>query len=593
MEFFRELSRNTLVGILTGAFAVVMVLGSIERGFSSKTAISGHTQRRAQHQFQSLVRAHWQQHGATPSQSDMLVYQKQALHMSAVQTKLGNYFRSIGFELPPKQIAKIAVHQPNLRPLLDKLNSNDAKSRADAPMQLEEMKDFIERNSFESGITNSVIIPEYNRERLRRVFMQERTYQWLEIDSSYLEKNDTSIDNEAEIHQYYETHNFPTEASAQIAYVRLDPDQVPQTHISDLTVKKMIEQGELAAPSITQIKATAYRLSPKAGPKDQLLAHAKDASMHVHGLPDSYQSQNLYYHTQENVTLPVSALTHVSLADLTPGKYVFQHMHGKPTIFKVDRVDQSACLSQACIDAVKKQWVAKTHDAQLTTLSTQLQESKLYAPKDIHKLASAHQLKVQTSNHFHLNSAIDKRDSERLRQHVFTHGVKHSAISEPVKLEDGSIVFYKVLEHKPETKAPLASVRQRIIQILHKQHRHAQAEKDTALSVQQLHNGDTIEKIAQKFDSKIHESKSKKQLMESLPTSVLEAADKIPSPHLGWSKPVLVHVPEAQKWFLLALTNVLYTNIHNSSEDNIVKDPELHAVLQRQELNAMYLELLA
>jgi hypothetical protein len=225
--------------------------------------------------------------------------------------------------------------------------------------------------------------------------------------------------------------------------------------------------------------------------------------------------------------------------------------------------------------------------------SNNLQESKLYEPKDLQKVAKDNGLKVQTSETFTPEASIHSLKSGRLIDHVFNTGIKQQGISDAVKLEDGSVVFYKVLEHTPESKAPMEAVRQDITEQLRKEHRQQQTIKDTGLSIKQLHNGDSIEKIAQKFGSKIQQSKDKNILRQRLPIKVLEEADKIASPNIGWSRPILVDSPDENKWYLVALTNVLYTNIHNSAEENIVKDPELHTVLQRQELNSLYQEILA
>ena len=119
-----------------------------------------------------------------------------------------------------------------------------------------------------------------------------------------------------------------------------------------------------------------------------------------------------------------------------------------------------------------------------------------------------------------------------------------------------------------------------------------QLDNEIKLSVKKLHNGENIEILAKKFKTSIQKANSFKELKDKVPAQIVQAASQIPSTDIGWAKPILQYNQEDKHYYLLTLKDVVYTDKNSTSVSNIISDEAITQILQSQEINSIYQEIL-
>ena len=165
-------------------------------------------------------------------------------------------------------------------------------------------------------------------------------------------------------------------------------------------------------------------------------------------------------------------------------------------------------------------------------------------------------------------------------------------ISDTIELDNGNVIVYQIESFTPTEKEPLENVRDHIINTLRTNHINSQLAKDTTLAIKQLHNGEPIDSLAKKFQSSIKQS-NKISDIKKLPSQIQLAAQRIPSADMGWMKPALEYHPESKKWYLLALTDIVYANKSNAAIDTIASDEKVENVLKNLETNIVFKDILS
>ena len=193
-----------------------------------------------------------------------------------------------------------------------------------------------------------------------------------------------------------------------------------------------------------------------------------------------------------------------------------------------------------------------------------------------------------------MDTPISKQlDSQTLKQSLFSQPKMRKSISDPIKLENGQIMFYQIVDFIAESKRPLQDVREQILTQLRAQQIQTKLENDCKHSVKALHNGTSIETFAKKFKTILQTRAASKLSASDLPASVLAASKRIPSSHQGWTKPILSYHAEDNSWYLLALKSVVYTDKNTASVEQIISDEAASSLLIRQELEALYHDILS
>ena len=201
--------------------------------------------------------------------------------------------------------------------------------------------------------------------------------------------------------------------------------------------------------------------------------------------------------------------------------------------------------------------------------------------------------KIYTSNTHTPQSIIKAHSSEALAHALFDQNEEPSdKISNPITLPDGKTIIFKIIKHNQSEKKPIESVREQIAGILHEKHMLSKLKSDLSVAVKQLHNGDGIDTLCKKFETTVEFSKPN-QTPNVLPSHILQAATRIPSGNIGWTKPLLEYDPDSKSWYLLSLRTVVYTDKNNSAVENIIADEKLQNFLKSIEISSIYRDILS
>ena len=538
----------------------------------------------------SLLQAHFNQYGTEPSQQHFNEYHGQVLKALETQSRFNRFFRSHNFAISTKQLMRFVQANEHTKSLFEKIDRTSVADRETVPAQLEDMKAHAEKTIFESGIASSAIATDDHIEGLRSVFMQERAYQWLKIDDSYIEPESLSVDNEAEIQQYYQTQDFPQPSSATIRYVIVDPSSVSARKISTEQMRTRIRSGQSESPLRHRFDIRSYVLDASLS---KLIPEADQTRIKtlLSEIPEKYQQHSsVYYERFTDETLSESQAKKLSIDHATEGSCILSSDSKKDTIVCLNKVISEPCKTQACIDQATKSYNAKGVSDAVNLKLAAIQNDKLFTPKDLDAISKKHKLTLQKSPSFTMSTSVSKSiTNDALNKAVFSNG--HSpallTIRGPVKIDKDRFAFYQITDYNNETKKPLHDVRNQITAILHKQQMNLKLMNDCELSVKQLHNGVNISVLAKKFKTKVFSSNQKLSASEQLPDAILQSAQQIPSSRLGWTKPILKYHADANAWYLLALSDVVYTDKNTSSVDHIINDDAVIRLIQRRELNAM------
>ena len=577
---------------LTSLFAVAMISVGLERSIFAPIRQST-THSKAQVKFNNLIRAHLAESKTELTAKEIEQYKHQAVQIAQNQAKIESFLSKNHFQVSTKQLIKLAEQEPQFKPLLAKLEAMDPTSRKEIPQQLQEIKTYVEQKIFESSILNSSISTESSKEHLRSVFMQERTYEWLVIDKSYLQDAITDVENEAEIHEYYDRNDFPTLPSAKISFIELSKKQAKTPQMSMQELRAAVDSNAIAPVMKQTFDVTVYEISQSKTAhmlNQESLTIAENSSP----LPEKYQEQpSIYYQKVMTQSLDAKQAKELRINHAKEGQYVYSQSNGKEKLVRLNSRKENKCLTIACLKTAKQKWIEQEQAKAINQQVTAIQEEKLYNPKNLSAVAKKLQLRIAHSDTFTPESKISsKLDSQILKNLIFSpQAEKIKTISSPLKLENGNVIIYQIQSLTPSTKKPLSDVRVKIVEHLHQQRISKKLAEDASLSIKQLHNGESIQTLEKKFKTRI-KSTSANNGANKIPSQLLEAAKRIPSSNIGWTKPIIQYMPENDSWYLLSLSNVIHTDKYSSAVENIANDETITALLQHQELNTIYKEIL-
>ena len=595
MQLLRDISKSRISLALTGVFALLMVIAGNERLFSTVSPKPTNSiERSAQHKMQRLISAYQNEHRREPLPNELAAIEQQAYHIARYQDRYTSYFRKHDFTLSTRQLLKQIQLNKNLEPLLKHLDKVDGNNRTGISEHLKDIKDSILQETLQSSIYRSAIIPTSDIERLRNAFMQERTYQWLKINHQYLiEEEHNTVNNEAEIQSYYEANDFPSTPTAQIQYIRLKAPAVNRKPTTE-ELNESIQSGRIAPPKTSKHHLEIYHLTTQ---QSQLWIGTQDISKQLEEaeIPAIFRDrQKLHYTKTQTMALTEDELSKHRLPVLASGRSTFIKRDQKWLLVRNRTTTTSTCTTSKCQQTTVAAWQKMMQQEHLDKLSAQIQEGKLYHPKDITKVANITNHTVETSPSMSPHKIPKNLQGKSLKQSLFNSkdSNPHKRISEPVLLDNGDILFYQIIAYQPVFKRPLEDVRKQITTELHKQHIQKKLKNDLSVAITQLHNGDGIDTISKKFKARLHYSAPNTTLSE-LPTRIREAALNIPSGNIGWTKPVLDYDTESGSWYLLSLRTVVYTNKNNSSVDNIITDERLSNMLRNHESSTIAMDILS
>lgn len=338
-------------------------------------------------------------------------------------------------------------------------------------------------------------------ERFVRLYMQNRDYAYLTVPAAYFEKN-TTISPEA-ISDYYKKHQkeFMTPEQVSLEYVTLSMSHIKdKIKISDEEVTRYYDENQnnyltpaqwqvahilFAAPEeaskedLDQIQKKAedaYELLQKNPEQfDQMVSTTSDDKLSVADkgqLPWITAGQNDYDKILSNLTKPGE----ISAPEKTKHGYeIFKLIAYKPvTIKSLPQVKTT----------IQEQLLTEMAQTQYAQALEQLSDLSYQSPDSLEPVSDTLKLKIEKTHSFSRAGGTDiLTKNPQVINAAFSHDVLELGNnSEPVQLDNDSVVVLRLNKHSPEKEQPLDVVRPQISKILVKKMAESKA-KEVGMSL--------------------------------------------------------------------------------------------------------------
>lgn len=344
-------------------------------------------------------------------------------------------------------------------------------------------------------IGSSFALPD-EMERYVRLYMQNRDYDYLTVSAARFAK-DAKI-SAAEINDYYKKHQkeFMAPETVSVDYVTLSMNDIKkQIKISDDDVKHFYNdnQSNYLTPAQWEVAHILFA-TPEDASKDELddiqkkaedtyallqknpeqfeklVATVSDDKLSVANkgvLPWITAGQNDYDKILSNLTKPGE----ISAPEKTRHGYeIFKLLAYKPVNTKsLAEVEKT----------IKEQLLAEMAQTQYAQALEQLSDLSYQSPDSLSPVADTLKLKIEKSQSF---SRAGGADNVTKNPQVINTAFSHDVLvlgnnSEPVQLDNDSVVVLRVDQHIPEKEQSLEQVRDQINKILIKKNSESQAKE--------------------------------------------------------------------------------------------------------------------
>lgn len=333
-------------------------------------------------------------------------------------------------------------------------------------------------------------------DRFVSLYMQSRDYEYLIVPVSRFEK-DVKISQDA-IAGYYNKHKseFMTPEKVSLDYVTLSMHDIKdKVNVSEDDVKRYYEenQNNYLTPARWQVAHILFAV-PQDANKDELekiqnkanstyLLLQKDPKQFEHlvsklsddklsiadngVLPWITAGQNEYSKSLSHLTTPGQ----ISPPEKTKHGYeIFKLIDYKPVSTKqLSEVDAS----------IKEQLVLEMAQAQYTQAMEQLSDLSYQSPDSLKPVADALKLKIEKTQPFSRDGGTESiTKNKQVINSAFSHDVLDLGNnSEPIQIDNDSVVVVRVNQHWPEKEQTLDAVQDRINKILVKKVAESKAKK--------------------------------------------------------------------------------------------------------------------
>ncbi|WP_454783936.1 SurA N-terminal domain-containing protein [Legionella sp. WA2024007413] len=333
-------------------------------------------------------------------------------------------------------------------------------------------------------------------DRFVSLYMQSRDYDYLTIPAALFEK-DVQISSE-EIANYYNKHkkDFMTPEKVSLDYVSLSMHDIKnKIKISDDDAKRYYEenQNNYLTPASWQVAHILFAVPDDASQADleKIQKKANDTYQALQKNPEQFDhfvstlsddklsvtdkgvlpwisaGQNDYNRILSNLTKPGQ----ISAPEKTKHGYeIFKLIAYKPVSTKsFSEVEQS----------IKEQLNTEAAQNKYTQALEQLSDLSYQSPDSLQPVAEALNLKIQTTKPFSRGDGVDNiTKNKQVINAAFSHDVLDlSNNSEPIQIDNDSVVVVRINQHWDEKEQPLESVHDQINKILVKKKAEAKAKE--------------------------------------------------------------------------------------------------------------------
>lgn len=351
-------------------------------------------------------------------------------------------------------------------------------------------------NQQQFSIDKTAFALPYEIQRFVQLFLQTRDYAYIIIPyQKYLQQ--VKVD-ESEIAKYYEKHksSFRTNEQVQLDYVQLSMQDIrDKIHISESELKKYYDENKSSFTTPAQWQVSHIYLSY---PKDANMAEqnrirkkAEELATQLQQSPDKFDSDvkkysDDKYSVTQNGVLPLivagqSDYDQYLINETVPGKITAAIQTPKGyEIFKILAYQPPHTNS---FEEVKQVVEDQLRTEKLQTVFSraleQMSDLAYQTPDTLGPVANALKLKVQHSPYFSREGGgSDLLKNPHLIQATFSKEVLDEGNnSEPVQIDNNTVVVLRVANRKPESEQSLAEVKSEIEAVLRKQQAELEAKK--------------------------------------------------------------------------------------------------------------------
>lgn len=389
--------------------------------------------------------------------------------------------RSNGFEVTDAQVDKTILNIPQFQ--------------EDGRFSTERYTQLLSNNLFTSGsfreevkqgtllsqqrfafIGSSFVLPS-EVEKFVNLFLETRDYDYFQIPLK--DFADTNTISEEKIKQFYEKHGkeFVKPEEVSIQYVRLSLEDIKhKTQISEAQVKQYYEENKNSfhAPAQWQVDYILFPTSEKNTPeeREKIKQEAEKSHQDLRMKPELFsklQEQLSNKSTEEEKKTWIKAGdaefddAFTSLTTSSPITNPVESAQGFK-IYKLIDYKPARMKSFAEVQPdLKSQLMSELLQTTFAQVVEELNDLSYQTPDTLTPVSEKLKLPILETQSFSRNfrdsnSVLLKND--QVISSAFSHDVlKLGNNSEPIQLEDNSVVVLRVKEHKPSVKQSLAEVK--------------------------------------------------------------------------------------------------------------------------------------
>ncbi|KTD41027.1 SurA N-terminal domain-containing protein [Legionella parisiensis] len=322
-------------------------------------------------------------------------------------------------------------------------------------------------------------------DRFVSLYMQSRDYDYLTIPVANFEEG-IHVSPE-EIASYYKTHKkeFMAPEKVSLEYVSLSMHEIKnKIKISDDDVKRYYEdnQNSYLIPASWQVAHILFAVPENASQSDleKIQKQANDAYQILQKNPKQFEhlvsvmsddklsvadkgvlpwidaGQNNYNQILSNLTKPGQ----ISPPERTKHGYeIFKLIEYKPVSTKP--------FSEVA-SSIKEQLIAEAAQTKYTQAMEQLSDLSYQSPDSLQPVAEALNLKIEKTRPFSRSGGTDNiTKNKQVINAAFSHDVLDlNNNSEPIQIDNDSLVVVRVNQHWDEVEQPLDAVHDQISKIL-------------------------------------------------------------------------------------------------------------------------------
>jgi peptidyl-prolyl cis-trans isomerase D len=332
--------------------------------------------------------------------------------------------------------------------------------------------------------------------RFVKLYMQNRDYDYIEVP--YQPFLDTALVSDSTIEAYYKANQktFLTEEKVKINYVRLSIDQVKdRIKVTDADVKRFYDenQSNFLTPAKWHVAHILFAYPANATTEQQAAVkrEADEAYQALQNNPSQF-SQWVKTMSDDKLSIPKDGLLpwlsagqsdydKVLSEMVKPGQIskpvkskngyeVFKLVAFKPAVLKPELEVKDDIRAQLMMDMAQSNY-AKAME--------QLSDLSFESPDSLEPVAKALNLTIENAAPFsRQGGSTALTQNKPIINAAFSHDVLELGNnSEPLQVDNDSVVVLRVAEHFPSIQKPLSEVKPSIKEVLKKQFAIKAAEK--------------------------------------------------------------------------------------------------------------------